>query len=122
MCVCVCVYSGFNNLYTPGSAAPVLKFCVCEAKLRGAEAAAQTRCALLRAAVLGGQTLLSAVPHGCCCHLQGLTLSAAGPASPIHSDAEGILTLLSLAALHPSTFCPLHFGDMSPSHAVLSVR
>lgn len=70
--VCVFLFSGFNKHQTPGFAALALtdSVCVCEAKLRGAEAAAQ---AALQQDVhsfghlcLGVQALVSALPDGCC--------------------------------------------------------
>lgn len=81
--MCVCVFSGFNKHQTPGFAALALQYClcVCEAKLRGAEAAVQAAqqqdVLSFGHLCLGEQGLVSALPG----HLQGPTTSAAGPAS-----------------------------------------
>lgn len=75
--MCVFVFSGFNKHQTPGFAALALTYsvCVCEAKLRGAEAAVQ---AALQQDVhsfghlcLGLQALCLLFLMGAAGHLQG---------------------------------------------------
>lgn len=100
VCLCLC----FQALISTKAQALLLllshTLCVCEAKLRGAEAAVQAawqHCVhSFGHLCLGGQALLSALPHG---HPQGPTIYTAGPASPC--------PLLSPA--QPGCLRPLHF-------------